>query len=146
MTRRTRPAIARLAITALGLCCSASVVADAATAAAATAPKIPFVVGLSTVRAVSEPLGDYETLMVITSIDASGYRTVRSGELPGTDGGEPVQLTIPRKVLAADRANARKIRAFFADGDPESSMRRRPCRYSLTAVTRNCRSCTRRAP
>lgn len=117
-----RPCLAgaRLAITALGLCCSASVVADAATAAAATAPKIPFVVGLSTVRAVSEPAGDYETLMVITSIDASGYRAVRSGELPGTDGGEPVQLTIPRKVLAADRANARKIRAFFADGDPES--------------------------
>ena len=116
--RRPRPAFARLAITALGLCCFASVAADAATAA--TAPKIPFVVGLSTVRAVSEPAGDYETLMVITSIDASGYRAVRSGELPGTDGGEPVQLTIPRKVLAADRANARKIRAFFADGDPET--------------------------
>jgi len=113
------PGLSRLAIVTFALCCSVETTGAAATSGASTA-KIPFVVGLTAVRAVSEPLGDYETLQVITSIDASGYRTVRSGELPGTDGGEPVQLTIPRKVLAVDRANSRKLRPYFCDGDPET--------------------------
>jgi outer membrane protein OmpA-like peptidoglycan-associated protein len=113
------PSLSRLAVVTFTLCCSVQMAGAAATTGA-SAVKIPFVVGLSTVRAVSEPLGDYETLMVIASIDASGYRTVRSGELPGADGGEPVQLTIPRKVLAADRANSRKLRPYFCDGDPET--------------------------
>ncbi len=57
--------------------------------AAATAteyPKIPFVAGLSIVKAVTTPEGDYEVLGVIESLDASGYRVVASTELPGDNG------------------------------------------------------------
>jgi len=95
-------------------------IAGAATTGAASAVKIPFVVGLTTVEATREKPGDYETLNVIASIDASGYRVVRSGEVPQPGGREPDALTISRTVLAADQAKARKMRYQFYTGDPDS--------------------------
>jgi outer membrane protein OmpA-like peptidoglycan-associated protein len=85
-------------------------------ATAAAYPKIPFVVGLSIVKAVTTPDGDYEALGVIESIDASGYRVVASTELPG-DNGKPVRLVIPRKVLVIDQKNSRRMRPYFQVGD-----------------------------
>jgi outer membrane protein OmpA-like peptidoglycan-associated protein len=94
--------------------------ADTAVAAGAPGTQIPFVVGLSTVQAVTTPDGDYEALRVVLSIDASGsYRFVISGEVPGDDG-ELLKVTVQRKVLAADRAGARKVRTYFHTGDPET--------------------------
>ena len=45
---------------------------------------------------------------------------VHSGDAPQTAGGEPMSLTIARKVLAADQAKARKSRGYFHTFDPES--------------------------
>lgn len=83
---------------------------------AATYPKVPFVAGLSIIKAVTTQEGDYEALGVIESIDASGYRVVASAELPG-DSGKLLSRVIPRKVLAADQKNSRRMRPYFQAGD-----------------------------
>lgn len=93
--------------------------ADSAPAAAATT-RIPFVVDLLTARAVSTPEGDYESLRVVQMIDASGYRIVISGEVPGDDGGQLVKIAVPRKVMAADQKSARKMRGYFHTGDAQT--------------------------
>jgi hypothetical protein len=58
----------------LGHAVCALVAALIATADAADAPplRIPFVVGLTMVRATSEPRGDYENLRVIDAITPAG--------------------------------------------------------------------------
>ncbi|MEP7244756.1 MAG: OmpA family protein [Gammaproteobacteria bacterium] len=91
-----------------------------APAASATPVRVPFIVGLTTVRAVSTPEGDYETVRVIESVDPSGYRLVVSGEVPGDEGDGPVQIVVRRKVAAADQAAARHIRNYFHSDDDES--------------------------
>ena len=85
-----------------------------------TPVRVPFIVGLTTLRAVSTPNGDYETLRTIESIDASGYRIVVSGEVPADDGGEAVNVKVRRKISAADQAAAHRMRNYFHEDDDES--------------------------
>jgi outer membrane protein OmpA-like peptidoglycan-associated protein len=80
---------------------------------------VPFVVGLSTVRAVTTAEGDYESLRVIDSIDAKGYRITTSAEVPADGGGKPLEVQVSRNVRAADQATARKVRNYFHTGDAE---------------------------
>jgi outer membrane protein OmpA-like peptidoglycan-associated protein len=108
-----------IAIATFAVCCPAAIAGAAATGTAPVA-KIPFVVGLTTVSAASTRVGDYEVLSTITSIDASGHVVVKSGDAPQTKGGEPMSLAIPRRVLKADQASARKNRVYFHTFDPES--------------------------
>lgn len=82
--------------------------------------RVPFVVGLSTVRAVATPEGDYESLRVVESIDAKGYRVTTSAEAPADDGGAPVEVQVSRTVPAADQASARRMRNYFHTGDAET--------------------------
>jgi outer membrane protein OmpA-like peptidoglycan-associated protein len=82
--------------------------------------RVPFVVGLTSVRAVSVPEGDYESVRVVTFSDASGYRIVVASEVPGTDGAKPRQLSVTRKVFAADQAGSRRMRNYFHSDDPDS--------------------------
>jgi outer membrane protein OmpA-like peptidoglycan-associated protein len=116
--QRLNPRALASAALALGLlpqfCCAAAPTGSAPVA------RIPFVVGLSTVRAVSTPEGDYETLRVIESIDATGYRMVASGEAPADDGSGPLEVRITRAVRATDELHARKIRNYFHTGDAET--------------------------
>lgn len=91
--------------------------------ALSTAPclgAVPFVVGLSTVRAVSTPEGDYEVVRVVGAIDSKEYRVTVSGEAPADDGGEPVEIEVSRTVRAVDQSSARTMRNYFHDGDPET--------------------------
>ncbi len=129
--RRYGLALVRVACAALAAGCSISMAASATAAGAApaagpaavaTAPaKIPFVVGLSTVRANVTAQGDYESLREITSIDASGYRVVVSGEVPNPDqGGKAREVKVTRKILATDQASARKMRMYFHEDDDDS--------------------------
>jgi outer membrane protein OmpA-like peptidoglycan-associated protein len=82
--------------------------------------RIPFVVGLSTVRAVTTPEGDYETLRVVEAIDAKGYRLVASGEVPSDSGRGLIELAIVRAVRAEDQLAARKMRTYFHTGDAQT--------------------------
>ncbi len=79
--------------------------------------RVPFVEGLTTVRAVSEPRGDYETLRMIDSITADGYRLTTSGEVPADDGTRMLEVNVVRTVRAADQRSARRMRTWFHTGD-----------------------------
>jgi outer membrane protein OmpA-like peptidoglycan-associated protein len=81
--------------------------------------QIPFVVGLTIVRATSEPRGDYETLRVIDDIGANGYRVVFSGEVPADDDSGLMDIRIVRTVSATDQLSARKMRVYHHSGDME---------------------------
>jgi len=89
-------------------------------AAAENPPRIPFVVGLTTVRATSETRGDYETLRVVDAITAQGYRITASGEVPADDGSGLRAVSIVRRVRAEDQREARRIRTYFHSADPET--------------------------
>ena len=117
--RNPLPGLPLLMLIAWAAGCSPQLSAAAAASTGASVVRIPFVVGLSTIRAVSTPEGDYETLRIVTLIDATGYRVVTSGEVPG-DAGELLQVSVPRKVLAADQMGARRMRTYFHDGDADA--------------------------
>jgi outer membrane protein OmpA-like peptidoglycan-associated protein len=101
------------ALAVMALCASASA-AEPATA------KVPFIVGLTSVDAVSVPEGDYESVSEITFSDASGYRIGVSGEAPQEGGGKPLLVSVTRKVFAADQAGSRRVRNYFHTDDPDS--------------------------
>ena len=88
--------------------------------AATAGPSIPLIVGLTVVRSISEPAGDYESLRIIRSVDAAGYELGYSAEVPDEGGGEPFKVKVTRRVRAADQADAHAMRLLFADGDPAS--------------------------
>lgn len=104
----------------LGHTICALVAAAIATADAADAPlQVPFVVGLTLVRATSEPRGDYENLRVIDAITPAGYRMTASGEVPADDGSGLREVSIVRRVRAEDQRSARTLRTYFHTGDAE---------------------------
>lgn len=93
--------------------------ATASIAADAPPPRVPFMVGLTTVRAISDPRGDYESLRVVDTITASGYRIVLSGEAPADDGSGTSEVSVARRVRAEDQRSARRMRILFHTGDAE---------------------------
>lgn len=90
----------------------------APTAAKPAPPRVPFIAGLTTVRATATPQGDYETLRVVDSITPQGYRIVASSEVVAADSLRAV--SIARRVRGQDQQGARAIRTFFHSGDPET--------------------------
>jgi outer membrane protein OmpA-like peptidoglycan-associated protein len=94
------------------------VVYSASVKGAQPAVRIPFVVGLTTVRAAVTPQGDYESMRVIDSIDANGYHLTSAGQVPADDGSGLMDATIERIVRAEDQRAARKIRIYFHTNDP----------------------------
>jgi outer membrane protein OmpA-like peptidoglycan-associated protein len=92
----------------------------AESAPAVPAVPVPFIVGLSTVRAVVTPEGDYESFRVVDAMDAQGYRVTASAQVPGEEGDDPKDVQVTRRVLAADQAGARKMRNYFHDDDAEA--------------------------
>jgi outer membrane protein OmpA-like peptidoglycan-associated protein len=85
-----------------------------------TPTRVPFVVGLTTVKAVSTPQGDYESLSAIDTIDSAGYRIAWSAELPDDDGDGTVEISVLRRVNAEDQRSARKMRNYYQSGDPQT--------------------------
>ena len=85
MTRRFRAFVTR------GACCACGtlLLALALPTAARDPPpsvRVPFVSGLTTVRATSELRGDYETCALSIRSPLTGYRITTSGEAPADDG------------------------------------------------------------
>jgi len=97
---------------------SAGTVASEAPAARLAASRIPFVVGLTTARAVSQPAGDYETLRVVESIAPDAYRIVASSESREGAGG-PREVRVVRRVRSEDQRDARTMRLYFHTADAE---------------------------
>lgn len=117
MTRLTAFVFTAAAL-ALSLRGTACLGADAAPVAPAVS--VPFIVGLSTVRAVTTPEGDYESFRTIDSIDAKGYRIIVSAQVPSDDGAAPADVQVSRVVRAADQAGARKMRNYFHTDDAQT--------------------------
>lgn len=109
----------RLAGIACGFIALLASAATAAPSSAVPSPRIPFVQGLTVVRAVSDPRGDYENLLTVANISRSGYSLQASGEIPADDGSGLMEVNIARRVRAEDRRSARNIRSFFHTGDRE---------------------------
>jgi len=91
-----------------------------AAAPTAVTTRVPFVVGLTTVKAISTPQGDYESLSVLDTIDATGFRIVLSAEAPADDGEGTVEISVPRRVKSEDQRTARKMRNYYHSGDPQT--------------------------
>lgn len=91
--------------------------------AAVTGPistsRIPFIVGLTTVSAVSDDNGDYESFGSIESIEPNKYRVAVSAELKDESGGRPKEISVPRTVRTEDEHNSHTMRHYFHTGDAE---------------------------
>jgi len=112
--------VALVAACALAGFCAATVARAAVAPPAAAATRIPFMVDLKIMSAVTMPQGDFESLKIVDYIDERGYRIVLSAEAPADDGGKPVLIVVPRKVSAADQKGARKRRPYFHSGAGKS--------------------------
>lgn len=97
----------------------------ATAAAQSSAPAIPFVPGLTFVFAVDAgpsavkdiAVGDHEIVVAVTVVDGNGLET--STRIEATDGrGQPLHLTIRRRVLAKDVNDARTQILGFHSDDP----------------------------
>lgn len=75
---------------------------------------IPFIKGLTTVFAVTEDRGDYESLHAIVSVGKDGYRLHASAQVP--DAQRPYAAT--RIVTTEDQAGSHRIRLWFYENDP----------------------------
>jgi hypothetical protein len=92
--------------------------ATAAGSGVAPTSRIPLVVGLTTVSAVTDPQGDYESFAVVDALAPERYRMVVSAELR-IEGEEPREVSVRRSVRAEDQRVARKVRQYFHTGDAE---------------------------
>lgn len=103
---------------AIGLS-AAVLVAGAAGAAETPAPRIPLVAGLTTVRSVVEPVGDYESIRTVATVGASSYLATGSAEVPDASG-RTREIKVARRVLLEDQRRARVMRNYYHVGDPET--------------------------
>ena len=83
------------------------------------APRIPLVVGLTTIRAVAETLGDYESIRSTTVVGNAGYSFRNHAEVPDGPGGATREINVLRSVPIADHLHARAMRNRFNVGDAE---------------------------
>lgn len=81
-------------------------------AAAAEAPRIPLVAGLTVTTAIAEPSGDYESRKRLLAREGAGWRLGYSTEQPSRDG-KPERFESERLLHDADLANARSYRSRF---------------------------------
>lgn len=110
-SRRAFPVFA-VGLLAISLACHAAAEPPSGESAVV---KIPFVKGLTTVYAVSEPQGDYESLHTVVSIGPAGYRLKVSAQTPNQE--QPDTAT--RAVDKKDQGWSHRIRAWFSSSDPE---------------------------
>ena len=82
-------------------------------AAPVGAARIALIVGLTTVRAIAEPVGDYESLLTVVSVDRLAYRLTLSSEVPNGPGRSPSEIRVARTVLFDDHRAARVVRNRF---------------------------------
>ena len=81
--------------------------------------RIPLIVGLTTIRAVAESQGDYESIRTYQSVTKDDYRISLRAEIPDPAGGEPKLVEVLRRVPVADMRNARVTRNYYHTDDPE---------------------------
>jgi outer membrane protein OmpA-like peptidoglycan-associated protein len=92
----------------------------ALTPVVASAVKIPLVKDLKITGAASERQGDYESQIVVESIDPDGtLHLSTSADLPDADGGPPHTIQVTRIVHAEDLSTGREYRYIFSTAGQE---------------------------
>lgn len=102
------------------LLCSAALALSAAVHAAGAdaVQRIPLVVGLTTVRAVADTQGDYESIRSTTAVGSAGYSFTFRAEVPDGPGGKTREYRLVRTVPMPDHLHARTMRNHFDQDDP----------------------------
>lgn len=77
---------------------------------------IPLVSGLTITAAVAHPSGDAEVILMVQSVAPDAYRMTFSFEGPPEMGSS----TVTRRVLMKDHREARTMRNWYAESDPET--------------------------
>jgi outer membrane protein OmpA-like peptidoglycan-associated protein len=94
--------------------------AIAVSTAAALPETVPLVQGLTLVSSASERQGDYESTLVVGSVDADGaIHLTTSAELPDPAGGNPKPVSFDRDERSLDRQRARIYKYLFSTGEVE---------------------------
>ena len=78
--------------------------------------RVPLAPGLTITAAVSHPSGDAEVILMVQSMAADAYRMSFSFDGPPDMGSSKVM----RRVLMKDHREARTMRNWYGDGDPET--------------------------
>jgi outer membrane protein OmpA-like peptidoglycan-associated protein len=95
--------------------------ARAATAVAAPAfASIPLVKGLTLIGAASERQGDYESVMIVISVETDGsLHLTTAADVPDPSGGPVRTVSVTRSVRASDLKNGRVYKYMFYTGGEE---------------------------
>jgi outer membrane protein OmpA-like peptidoglycan-associated protein len=80
------------------------------------AVRVPLVSGLAITAAVAHPSGDAEVILMVQSVAPDAYRLTFSFEGPPDMGSSKVT----RRVLMKDHREARTMRNWYAESDPET--------------------------
>lgn len=80
------------------------------------AVRVPLVSGLAITAAVAHPSGDAEVILMVQSVAPDAYRMTFSFEGPPEMGSSKVT----RRVLMKDHREARTMRNWYAESDPET--------------------------
>ena len=81
---------------------------------------VPLAPGLMLIGAASERQGDYESTIIVETVDSgAGVRLSVSAELPDTNGGKPTPVDAHRDVRAADLRSARTYKYMFSPAGEE---------------------------
>jgi len=78
--------------------------------------RVPLVSGLAITAAVAHPSGDAEVILMVQSVAPDAYRMTFSFEGPPEMGSSKVT----RRVLIKDHREARTMRNWYAESDPET--------------------------
>ena len=82
----------------------------------AGAVRVPLAAGLTITAAVSHPSGDAEVILMVQSVAADAYRMTFSFDGPPEMGSSKAV----RRVLMKDHREARMMRNWYAESDPET--------------------------
>jgi outer membrane protein OmpA-like peptidoglycan-associated protein len=100
---------------------AALLMGSAAPAASAAVPPdahpIPYIDGLTVMRATSLNGADYETVGVLGEATPASVKWTMSAEAPD-DSGEVREITVSRTLRREDLKNSRTIRSYYHEGDP----------------------------
>ena len=87
-------------------------------------PQIPLCPGLTIVTAVSQPIGDYESIKTVETVSAAEARLKYSSEAPNADSlspnfGQLIKTTVYRRLLMTDLDTADQYEQVFAPDSDE---------------------------
>jgi outer membrane protein OmpA-like peptidoglycan-associated protein len=82
--------------------------------------RVPLVAGLTITGAIVHASGDSEAILAVQSVTSDSYRLSFSAEIPDSSGVGTRSFGAIRRVLMKDHRNARTMRNWYGENDPET--------------------------